>query len=220
MPAPQPAAPPPPRRTGREGAPLAVLSPPVRVCTDYPLLIEQLRNSRRFHVVADADSAHALWSVRPIRDFAALPSGLVRNQFPYEGCLVSKDLLPQTCRRAAAPPLDFPPWYPPCFDLRTEAHLWLAHRRALRSGGGCGPGVGVWVAKLAGGTRSADLCVSASARCLLRHAEAPGGCARPAPHSAAAAQGPHCAPLPAASPQGSGTAAICGAAATAAGRQV
>lgn len=62
------------------------------------------------------------------------------NQFPFEACLIRKDLLPQTLRRfhaaasdadpqAAAPsgsPSDsFPSWFPATYDLATEPHFFL-----------------------------------------------------------------------------------------------
>jgi hypothetical protein len=99
-----------------------------------------------------------------------------------------QDLLPQTCRRAAArdgcaDADGFPPWFPACFDLATEAHRFAAAHAAFG-----GDGAATWIVKRAGGTHSADACVTSDAACVARYALAPDGrdrvaqryCARPA----------------------------------------
>jgi hypothetical protein len=43
-----------------------------------------------------------LWVAAPLRGLGSLPPRLLVNQFPFEGCLVRKDLLPATALRAAA----------------------------------------------------------------------------------------------------------------------
>mmetsp|Transcript_24841 Transcript_24841/g.49648 ORF Transcript_24841/g.49648 Transcript_24841/m.49648 type:complete len:524 (-) Transcript_24841:84-1655(-) len=99
---------------------------------------------------------------KPVKDFLALPPRLRICQFPYEGALVRKDLLPLTVRRfcfkaasvagdhpsllegaaAVAAVVDgaggdsacAPPWWLPCFDLSTEFHLFAQeHNRRCRA---------------------------------------------------------------------------------------
>ena len=77
------------------------------------------------------------------------------SQFPYEGAIVRKDLLPQTARRllhagngttdsrAGAEAADehseggvpawHPDWLPATYDLATEVHFFLADYRAVRA---------------------------------------------------------------------------------------
>ena len=62
------------------------------------------------------------------------------NQFPFEACLIRKDLLPQTLRRLHAAAMDadaqaapsgdlsadfVPPGFPATYDLATEVHFFL-----------------------------------------------------------------------------------------------
>lgn len=62
------------------------------------------------------------------------------NQFPFEACLIRKDLLPQTLRRFHAAAMDadaqaapcgdlsadfVPSWFPTTYDLATEVHFFL-----------------------------------------------------------------------------------------------
>jgi hypothetical protein len=157
------------------------------VYTDYALLAEELSalgaannnsggadhtTSFRVEVApSPADGGDVLWLNQPLRDFAALPRGLWVNQFPFEACLVRKDLLPQTCRAAAA--AGWPPWAPPSYDLATEAAAFLAAHDAAG-----GDGAATWVVKRAGGTHSADAAVTRCGACVARHALArqlPGG---------------------------------------------
>ncbi|KAI9002478.1 tubulin-tyrosine ligase family-domain-containing protein [Hyaloraphidium curvatum] len=157
---------------------------PVVIYTDYPILARH-SHSPDFDIVASpSDRAlSALWLTTPFRQWSDLPPGLLVNQFPYEGCLVRKDLLPQTCRRirslrpapaAAEDPFAaaFPEWFPPCYDLATESHLLAAHHAHLLSLGQHP----AWIVKLAGGTRSSDPCIAADLPCVFRFAlEGPGG---------------------------------------------
>ncbi len=69
------------------------------------------------------------------------------NQFPFEACLIRKDLLPQTLRRfhaattdddaQAAPSGDLsadfvPSWFPATYDLATEVHFFLQGYKKVR----------------------------------------------------------------------------------------
>jgi hypothetical protein len=93
-----------------------------------------------------------------------------------------QDLLPQTCRAAAAAAGDsgagdaFPPWFLPAFDLATEAHRFIAaHDAAAAAAAAAEGGRATWIVKRATGTHSTDACVTRSAACVLRHALAPVG---------------------------------------------
>lgn len=76
-------------------------------------------------------------------------SGQLVNQFPYEACIIRKDLLPATLRRLhaaareadpqqEAPPRDaapaswHPPWFPPAYDLATEVQYFLRDHAEVR----------------------------------------------------------------------------------------
>jgi len=80
------------------------------------------------------------------------------NSFPFEGCLVRKDLLPQMVRRFCRPP-DAAPlepaaraawWFPVTFDLASELHHFLAAAQELQSRGERP----VWIVKLADSKKS------------------------------------------------------------------
>ena len=70
----------------------------------------------------------------------------VVNQFPYEGCIVRKDLLPQTARRRLRSYLDasqapptlsaswHPAWLPATYDLSTEIQFFLEDYARVRRG--------------------------------------------------------------------------------------
>ena len=160
-----------------QSPPLVDPQSPVCVYTDYALLADELRalsNSSAevsFEVADEPAGIDVLWLNQPLRDFASLPAGLFVNQFPFEGCLVRKDLLPQTCRAAGSG--DWPAWFPPCYDVATEAAQFLAAHAAAG-----GDGAATWVLKRAGGTHSADAAVTRLASCVARHVIArqlPGG---------------------------------------------
>ena len=76
-------------------------------------------------------------------------SGQLVNQFPYEACIIRKDLLPATLRRLhaaereadpqrEAAPQDapaaswHPQWFPPAFDLATEVQYFLRDYAEVR----------------------------------------------------------------------------------------
>lgn len=169
------------RAPATQSSPLVDPESPVCVYTDYALLADELRafSSNQaessspvlFEVADEPAGIDVLWLNQPLRDFASLPAGLFVNQFPFEGCLVRKDLLPQTCRAAAGG--GWPAWFPESYDVATEAAQFLAAHAA--SGG---DGAATWVLKRAGGTHSADACVTRLASCVARHVIArqlPGG---------------------------------------------
>lgn len=63
------------------------------------------------------------------------------NQFPYEGCIVRKDLLPQTARRLLSSCRDaessgsgswHPEWLPATYDLSTEIQFFLEDYKVVR----------------------------------------------------------------------------------------
>jgi hypothetical protein len=134
----------------------------VRIYTDYALIAEQLVCDARFEVVNEPRELDLLWTTRPLTDFQQLPAGLLVNQFPFEGCLVQKDLLgPLTSRLSTSTSGNFPPWMPPTYDLATQSHLWRAKYQA---------GTTTWIVKRATGTHSNDCCVSSVLECVLQYA--------------------------------------------------
>jgi len=173
-----PAEPPLPRLSAPEPPQTTLRTPdvPLTLFTDYPTLAQHLRDPR-FQLAPEPCGLDALWTMQPLRDFQSLPSGLLVNQFPYEGCLVRKDLLgPITSRlapSAASGQYGFPEWMPATYDLRTQAHRWRAHHEALLASGG----PVTWIVKRATGTHSLDCAVTDIAACVARHALA-GDCDR------------------------------------------
>jgi hypothetical protein len=142
----------PPRRDSRPPPPTP--TSPALIYTDYPPLLQVPDLS----FTSDPAAASAWFRLRHITEFLSHPPSLVLNQFPYEGCLVRKDLLPLTLRAFSfstpGDPSTAPSWYLPTFDLSTEFHL-------LPDGSGADV-MGRWVVKPAQGTHSAGGCVVAS----------------------------------------------------------
>ena len=92
--------------------------------TDYGPARDAIVASPRFRL-ADSPSEAACWyRVSHIRDYyREVPAGVRVNQFPYESCLVQKDLMPQTVRRWCG---GTPRWFPETYDLATESPHFLA----------------------------------------------------------------------------------------------
>ena len=162
---PPPARPAPRLLAAPDAAPLPPPPPlPLRLFTDYALLHELLSGDPRFSLQERPEDADALWQLRPIGDYRTLPPTMLVNQFPFEGCLVRKDLLPLTAQLAegaAASPFGFPPWSPPAYDLSTQAHAWLAHHRAQAAP--------LWIVKRAADSHSRDCSLLSSEAAVLRH---------------------------------------------------
>eukprot|EP00884_Botryococcus_braunii_P010241 jgi/Botrbrau1/19218/Bobra.0077s0118.1 len=68
------------------------------VWSNYPLVPEALRRGP-FRLVQERASADIVFTPDPCSNFLSLPSEQMINQFPYEGCIIRKDLLPQTLRQ-------------------------------------------------------------------------------------------------------------------------
>jgi hypothetical protein len=134
----------------------------VRIYTDYGLVAEQLACDARFEVVNEPRELDLLWMTRPLTDFQQLPAGLLVNQFPFEGCLVRKDLFGPITSRLSTSTSSFPPWMPPTYDLATQAHLWRAKYPQA--------GTTTWIVKRATGTHSKDCCITSHAECVLQYA--------------------------------------------------
>ena len=174
------APPPRPRGSGKDGVPPFVPQQPVALFTNYPTLAKHARRPG-FEVVTDSSGRDlsALWLVTPFKQWRDLPVGLLVNQFPYEGCLVQKDLLLNTVQRihghdsADTNKGLFPPWCPVTFDLATQAHLLADYHKREAQRTGKSP---TWIVKLASGTHSADPCITDDLTCVMRYAtSAPGG---------------------------------------------
>jgi len=174
-------APPPPRTGGDPRPPpppLDFASGPVPVWTDYPIFTawldgqQQKEEASMFVRTADRARAAIILTPSPVRDFLAqgstTPPAARLNQFPFEAALVRKDLLPQTLRahwaraRPASNTALHPPWFPPAYDLATEAAWCLAGHAA--AGGTPTPAPpACWALKPATASRSVGVGGTASA---------------------------------------------------------
>ena len=174
-----------------------------RVYTDYPLWRTQLLSlppSTDFAVTDSECDADIIWLITPLRNYSALRAGVLVNQFPFEGCLVRKDLLLTTCRYAATMRAslgpgarggsatltlaaqvrkltrdEWPPWFLPAFDLLTQTHEFLdAHHHAAESAASLdatGNRNPAWIVKRATGTHSSDPCVTRDPLIVLRYGD-------------------------------------------------
>ncbi|KAK9829423.1 hypothetical protein WJX72_005759 [[Myrmecia] bisecta] len=136
--------------------------------------------SSGFAMADNREKADIIFTHLPVTDFYGLQSHQLVNQFPYGGCIIRKDLLPQTLRRLqstlnlAETPADggpaswHPAWFPPTYDLATEVHHFLADFNQRASDNW-------WVVKLAQGSRSSDVCLTNSPTTAVRYRGAPGG---------------------------------------------
>mmetsp|Transcript_26616 Transcript_26616/g.50419 ORF Transcript_26616/g.50419 Transcript_26616/m.50419 type:complete len:471 (-) Transcript_26616:386-1798(-) len=122
-------------------------SSPLQISTNYPLLLSTLPPSPSLSFVPPSSSSAFLFSVTPITDHLSLPSSTATNQFPYEGGLVQKDLLPLTVRAYCYEDGVRPRWWLECYDMRTEFHFF----KERGEGGGNGK---IWVIKESKGTHS------------------------------------------------------------------
>ncbi|GMH79809.1 hypothetical protein TrLO_g13487 [Triparma laevis f. longispina] len=95
---------------------------PLKIYTDYPLLSDLLKTTPPPYItlLPTSETADFLFLVTPLKDFINLNPNTQINQFPYEGGLVQKDLLPLTLRRYC-PDLKIPETY----DLSTEFHYFV-----------------------------------------------------------------------------------------------
>mmetsp|Transcript_40972 Transcript_40972/g.41843 ORF Transcript_40972/g.41843 Transcript_40972/m.41843 type:complete len:542 (-) Transcript_40972:78-1703(-) len=123
---------------------------PIRLYSEYDKVIENYVG-KNVQIVPNADEKEvdALLLVSPVKDFFSLPSSQLICQFPFEGGLVHKDLLPLTVRRYCVQNNILPDWWLPCFDLSTEFHFfceeYFQRAKTNRSNS--------WVLKPATGTR-------------------------------------------------------------------
>lgn len=123
-----------------------------KIFTDYEFAREALRAANCL-LSENLEESDFLLTVSHISNFYSLPMHLKLCQFPYEGGLVRKDLLPLTVRRYCCSDNGADPiWWLPCFDLTTEFHLFLncvlnrsKYESSLSSN--------LWIVKPAQGTR-------------------------------------------------------------------
>ncbi|GMH48306.1 hypothetical protein TrVE_jg9363 [Triparma verrucosa] len=118
---------------------------PLKISTNYPLLLTTLPPFPSLSFVSPSSSSTYLFSVTPITDHLSLPSSTIINQFPYEGGIVQKDLLPLTVRAYCYVNDVKPKWWLECYDMSTEFHLFKERWEG---------GFGKWVIKESKGTHS------------------------------------------------------------------
>ncbi|BDA45757.1 Tubulin-tyrosine ligase-like protein 12 [Coccomyxa sp. Obi] len=163
----------------------AVPGKQMTVWADYPLVKDRL-TAPAFRIIDDREAADIIVTSTPVKDFKALPINQLVNQFPFEACLIRKDLLPQSLRRFHAAAMDVgaqaapsgdlsadivPSWFPTTYDLATEVHFFLQDYKKRAEAGQDNH----WVVKLAQGTHSTDVCLTNCAELIVRYREAPGG---------------------------------------------
>lgn len=137
-----------------------------RVYTDHPQLLELIKLEltfdevsrytlpfhSRFDFVLFPVDADFVLTLQHTRNFLSIPEHQRICQFPYEGGLVRKDLLPLTvrkyCYKANIPPF----WYLPCFDLSTEFHHFRNFYQEQQSN--CGENETDWIIKPAQGSHA------------------------------------------------------------------
>ena len=173
---------------------------PIRIFTDSSTVRRTLR-SQLFEFTDEISEADVLFMVNHVKNFLELPITQIVSQFPFEGGLVRKDLLPQTVRRACYQKKrgihickdnreagrsqtladndlnDWigPSWWNPTFDLATEAHYFLREfgRRKQRQQQSIG---NTWIVKAAQSSHALNYTITRNAAevCNLAMAR-PGG---------------------------------------------
>jgi hypothetical protein len=97
----------------------------VNIFTNYPLVEPIVNIPELIRFVDSPEEADFLLLFENISNFLSIPLHQRVNQFPYEGGLVRKDLLPLTVRKHCFSPGGIAPrWWLPCFDLSTEFHIF------------------------------------------------------------------------------------------------
>eukprot|EP01039_Chlorochromonas_danica_P008757 gene8756-9656_t len=141
----------------------------VTIYTDYDVAKHVDLQDHRIQFTDDRENADFLLLTSQVKNFLAIPIHQRVGQFPYEGALVRKDLLPLTVRKYCYVEGKAPEWWHPYFDLRTEFHLFAQeHRRRQETGA-----ENRWIIKPAQGTRALGHRVIADAGIEgLRHAAA------------------------------------------------
>ena len=130
----------------------------ITVYTDYSLIKElvevEIANSSdpslstsscpftsRYRFIESREDADFLFILEHVRDFVRFPRLQRVCQFPFEGGLVCKDLLPLTVRKYSYLHLEDdqgqlvqaePFWWLPCYDMSTEFHLFAQEYENLR----------------------------------------------------------------------------------------
>ena len=137
---------------------------PVKIFSDYPDVDDKHSTDPRFVFVAAQGEADVLFTVQHVRDFIGLRPTVRVNQFPFEACLIRKDMLPLTARTISPTPA----WYLQTYDLRTEAAQFIAEFSRRRASGHR-----TWIVKPAQAARAARVYVSDDLQAILRRSDPP-----------------------------------------------
>ena len=126
----------------------------IKIYTDYDTIKNELKDNLadNLQLVDNEDEADFLFLTSNVKNFLSINKLL--NQFPFEGGLVRKDLLPLTVRAYCYKndengKLIAPTWWLPCFDLSTEFNFlsteYQRRKKFMMSN--------KWIIKLSQGTR-------------------------------------------------------------------
>ena len=121
----------------------------IKLFTDYEEALKLIHLPDRVEMVNSEEESDFTLTAKHIKSFLSIPLHRRVNQFPYEGGLVRKDLLPLTVRRYCYNQGVSPAWWLPCFDLSTEFHLFYEAFNANASKGAANR----WIIKPSQGTR-------------------------------------------------------------------
>jgi len=143
--------------------------PPARlsVFTDLPLL-QRHATSPRFEFVSSEAEAEVIFCGEHMSDFRALslrPGLKGVNQIPFESCLTTKALLPETVRKGLGCGEEPPPWLPITFALPAQLASFL-RRHLLEEERDW-----TWICKPSMGSRSRNILVTRSRIAVARYAE-------------------------------------------------
>lgn len=133
---------------------------PVRVFTDCPQVAAALSSAPTpgaFALVQDEGDAHVRWFGRLIMDFSTASRV---NQFPFQSCVVAKNLLAHHVRRLFCAGGRWPPWFAETFVLPLELPAFLS-----RGEGGFFPEP--WMLKPWALSRSRGVVVTQSPACAF-----------------------------------------------------
>ncbi|KAK6639265.1 hypothetical protein RUM43_007537 [Polyplax serrata] len=124
-----------------------------------------------FQVVETSDDADILWLTRHFKDYKTFseehPSKFI-NQFPFEGIITKKNLLPIVSRRKQDRQLnqfaDNPRWFPTTYDLSTDLVKFVSFFQHREKAGLDN----IWICKPLDLPRGRDIVITDNINCIVR----------------------------------------------------